>query len=281
MNLRYRISIPILAGVGFAILASQIGQYLTANYSFRKLAETNNRRIEQTLTERAEAIQKAVDFGISESLAKGDMDVFEKTAKLQKDLKGLEELSLYSERGVVTYSSDITRLKQSLDAAVKSVVLRDPNRFVRETPESIEIYQPKRITKSCIECHTEWKDKDGAICSVMGYRFSKTALLQAQAANQAETAACAGRSLHLAETTLILAFILVVTLVYWTTGIVIRRLASVTTELDASSQQVSEGAVQVSRASQTQAQSGSNAIGGCVKFGVAMITASTSSRDTT
>ena len=83
---------------------------------FEKVGQANARILRDNLSGNADNVQRAVELGISTAIATGDMDIFDKVTKLQKDLRGLQEFSLYNEKGRVTYSSDPSRLKNEMES---------------------------------------------------------------------------------------------------------------------------------------------------------------------
>ena len=252
MNLRNRIAIPIATGVALAICASQAYQYFCTRQALTRLGNAGARQLQKELTDLADALQQSVDFAISDALAKGDMDVFEKVAKLQQNLKGLEQFSLYNEKGVITYSSDKSLLKRPLDPEVKEAAFQRGTRLVRESDSHIEIYEPKRMVKSCLECHTEWKEREGAVCGVTAFQLSKAALRQSQAESQSQIQKAATESFRLAGLTIAGTLVLVLALVYWVAGHVMQRLNLVTGELETCSRQVHDSAQHVRTASHSQ-----------------------------
>ena len=62
-------------------------------------------------------------------MAAGDMDIFDKVASLRKNLRGLEEFSLYRDNGRVAYSSDPSRLKTEMEAGLKQQLFTPSGTF--------------------------------------------------------------------------------------------------------------------------------------------------------
>ena len=251
MKLHNRIFVPLAIGLVLVICAAEAFNYLRAQRLLDKVGESNAHLVKTRLAENTENVQRAVEFAISEAVAAGDMDVFDKMAGLQKELKGLQEVCLYDEAGLLAYSSVETRLKQRLDPALKETLLTLPKRLVRETPGCTEIYQPQVVLNSCLECHPTWKE--GGICGVMAFRFSTTVLDEAQAESRTAAQKSGGTTLYTAALTVFIVLLMVLGLVQWITRPVTTRLAGVAGGLDQSSGHVRDRAAQVNSASQTLA----------------------------
>jgi methyl-accepting chemotaxis protein len=252
MKLHNRLCLSLAAGMALAICGSQAFQHYKLQRLFAEIGDQNAREVKQRLSDNIESVQRSVEFGISQALANGDMDVFRKAAALQKQLRGLEELLLYNSKGVVSYSSDESHLKRALEPGLKETLFAKPDRLVRESPGAVEMFQPQVVVKSCLECHKEWKAN--SICGVLAFRFSTEALAQAEAESRAATQKARHSSLLFAAIAFLSGLAMVVVLAQLVTRPVTARLSKVADALGVSSEQVKDGSVQVAGASQSLAE---------------------------
>jgi hypothetical protein len=255
MKLHNRLCLSLAAGMAVAICGSQAFQHYKLQRLFAEVGDHNTREVKQLLSDNIGNVQRSVEFGIAQALDNGDMDVFRKSAALQKQLSGLEELSLYNSKGVVTYSSDESHLKRALEPGLKGTLFSKPDRLVRELRGVVEIFQPQVVVKSCLECHKDWKEND--ICGVTAFRFSTAALARAEAEGRADTQKARRSSLLFAAIAFLSGLAMVVVLVQLVTRPVTRQLGKVADALGRSGAQVKEGATQVNRASQSLAEGAS------------------------
>jgi methyl-accepting chemotaxis protein len=255
MKLHHRLSLSLAGGMALTICAVQAFQHFKLQNLFAEVGLNNARQVRQRLEQNADATLRALEFGIRQSMANGDMDTFTKAAKLQQDIPGLKELSLYSLKGVVTYSSDPGRVKQPLDPALKDTLLNQPDRLQRTANGCLEVFQPEVVDKSCIECHKEWKEN--TVCGVMLYRFSTEAIAQAETDSLAATQKARQSSLLFTALAIAGNLAAVTALVMFITRPITMRLGKVADTLKASGDQVKDGAAQVTGASQMLAEGAS------------------------
>jgi len=237
------------------ICGSQAFQHFKLQRLIAEVGNQNARDVKQRLSDSIEGVERSIEFGIAQALANGDMDVFRKAAGLQKQLPGLQELSLYSSKGVVTYSSDASHLKHALESGLKETLFAKADLLVRESPGAVEIFQPQVVVKSCLECHKDWKAD--SICGVIAFRFSTEAMAQAEAQNRAATQKASRSSLLFAAIAILSGLAMVIGLVQLVTRPVTARLGKVADALDASSSQVKSGAAHINGASRSLAEGAS------------------------
>ena len=255
MKLQTRLTLTLAAGIVLVITGFQAVQSSRLQGHFEKVGQANARILKDNLSGNAEDVQRAVEFGIATAMANGDMDVFDKVTSLQKDLHGLQEFSLYNEKGRITYSSDHSRLKSEMDPGLKQQLYNNPGRLVSESAGLIDIYQPRVVTKSCLECHTDWKA--GIVAGVTLFRYSKQSLADAQNQSSLVTHQAQRSSFQMSFVTIggsLLAIIILVALIIRP---VIKRLGQMAESLNRGSQQVNDSADQVSAASQSLAEGAS------------------------
>ena len=255
MKLHHRICLPLLAGISLTICGSQALQYYKTQSLIKRADAENSQVVHQRLNDSIKGVLQAVDFGIRQSMASGDMDTFEKAARLQHDIKGLRELSLFNAKGVIAYSSDPKRLKASLPQELGAALLAKPERLERETSTTIEVYQPEVVTKACMECHKDWKEN--SIPGVLLYCFSKEDILQAERASAENARMVRESSLTITTIAIFSGILLAAVLVQLVTRPITTRLSRLADALGTNSEQVKSGADQVAGASENLA-SGAN-----------------------
>jgi methyl-accepting chemotaxis protein len=255
MTLQTRLTITLAAGVALVITGFQAVQSYKLQGHFERVGQANARILQDSLSGNADNVQRAIEFGISTGMAAGDMDVFDRVTRLQKDLHGLQEFSLFNDQGRITYSSDPARLKGEMEAGLKQQIYAQPERLVRESADQIDIYEPHVVVKSCLECHTDWKA--GMVGGVTLFRYSKAALADAQQQSLLVSRQAGHSSLVLAAITIggsLAAISVLVTLVLRP---VTRQLGRVAERLDDGTRQVNTSAAQVSASAQAIAEGAS------------------------
>ena len=179
MKLQTKLSLTLILGV----LTVYLGSCFFQNYVNLRLIDKFSQQSQTGETARqwqwVESVQHATDASLVNAMLAGDMDQFEKILVSQRQVPGLQELSLIDNKGRIDYSSDPDQVKKYLPADLKETLLTDAQPVKRLTDGSFEIYQPVKPDKQCIECHTEWKP--GQIGGVMKIRFSSASMKEAQA----------------------------------------------------------------------------------------------------
>ena len=239
MTLQTRLTVILATGVAVVVTAFQAAQFYTEHRNFVKLSNENAEIIRKSLSDNAENVQRSVDLGISTAMAAGDMDIFTKVGELQKQLHGLEEFSLYNEKGRITYSSDSSRLKSEMESGLKEQLfnpLTPTNRLVRESADRIEIFESRMVKKNCLECHAGWKV--GNVSGVTVFRYSKKALIQAQTESQESTQQAESGTFKLTLVTIFGSIATISILVVFLLRPVVRRLMQMAENLDHGSQQL-------------------------------------------
>ncbi len=252
MKLSRRLTLLLGATMVATIGVSQGVQFWRQTHLLTKSSENNTRRLRKALIENRESVLHAVEFGIKQSMASGDMDAFGKAAALQQKIPGLRELSLYDRRGVITYSSDRARLKYAIDPEIKGRLLSDTNGLDRAAGKYIEVFQPQIVTRGCIECHDDWKE--GSISGVLLYRFSTEAIAQAEEEGLASMQELRRGSAMLAGSILFASLVAAGFLAHFATRPLVRKITEVAETLEKGSATVNESAAQTGAASQSLAE---------------------------
>lgn len=178
MRLHTKLVLSLVAVLVLVVGISQLMQY----QKIKKLISGFSQSNIQTLKEREEGFAKnihsSIERAVAGSLERGEMEKFTKLLKVQKEVEGLLEFSLYNRNGVVTHSIDSSFLGKNLPHENKDQLLTKGEMLLVWSEDAIEIYEPQEINGDCIRCHTSWKQ--GEIGGVTGLRFSTAALDLAQ-----------------------------------------------------------------------------------------------------
>jgi methyl-accepting chemotaxis protein len=171
--------ILIISGILVIVVAgAQLWQYVDqtglATQQFRKDLKT----LEDQEAENARNVCLSIERSVAGSLERGEMLKFARSLQEQRDIKGLQEFSLFSSQGVVTHSSESSAMGKSLPADLKKKLLSSPEELVVNTDAAIELYRPHKITNDCIRCHVNWKEND--VGGVSYFRFSREAFTKAR-----------------------------------------------------------------------------------------------------
>jgi hypothetical protein len=269
MKLQTRLTATMAAGVALVILGFQTFQSAKSRANFSRLEETNRRILTSSLSDSADSLGHALDFGISQGIASGDMDVFKKVTQLQKELRGLKEVSLYNEKGAISFSSDSSRLKAVLDPDLKQQLFNKPKRMIRESTNEFVVYEPCIAAKSCIGCHTDWKES--AVVGVTLFRCSKDALSKAEEESRAVGAAASANNRWMTLVTVVGSLILIIALVAMIIRPVIRRLGKVVDTLQQGTLQTTACATQVSSAAKAIAEGASGQAAAIEETGASLV----------
>jgi len=178
MKLQTKLSLALLAGLLTVYLGSSVFQYRHNSSAVGKFSRELCAAEEDDHWGWVERLQLATSAPLIDAMAEGEMDKFEKILASQRQVPGLQELSLFDAAGRTVYSSDPARLKQKLPDDLKGQLLGSAQVLKRRTEESFEMYRSVPVTKACIECHDAWKENE--ISGVMSMKFSTEALKAAE-----------------------------------------------------------------------------------------------------
>jgi hypothetical protein len=255
MKLQTKLIAAFVGTVIVVVTAIGVLQYLSTNSLVRRLNRDNLSLLSQQQMNRAAGINEAIQFSMSKFLDKGEMEVFGEVGILRKEIEGFKEFSLYNDKGVITYSSDKSALKQSVPPELKTRLYSKPEAFIRATNHLIEIYQPEVVRKSCTECHTDWKQ--GSICSVTVCRFTTEAMaaMETQCQKGVDQISHAGlwNDIGMVAAGTLLACIVG----YFITRIITGPIVRIAQTLSAASTQTASAAAELTKASHTLASTAS------------------------
>lgn len=146
--------VPALVGV-YAI--SQVVQQLHSRQLLNELSRTNLGHIDHLAQENAETLEISLIASVRKAMKEGNMNEVQKIMTDQREVRQLVEFSIADSRGVVVYSSDAANIKRKLPVELQSELLSRPEKVMRQTNETVEIYQPLVARAECLDCHTKWK----------------------------------------------------------------------------------------------------------------------------
>ena len=119
-------------------------------------------------------LQFAIRSPLIEFMNAGEMKMFDKTIAAQRNVRGLQEFSLYDAEGKMANSTEVDRKGKVLEPELMRALCQSLKPVKKLTAKSFEIYEPLLVEKSCIKCHESWKE--GQVSGVMAMRFSSDAL---------------------------------------------------------------------------------------------------------
>jgi len=188
MKLHTKLNLSLSAGLVLVVSIVLCMQYMSATERLSDLMGKNIELLTDVELENAENISDSLERAMESSLKRGEMEKFAHILENQKSTKGLEEFSLYDRHGVITHSSDESRLEKKLTKELTDIVLVNPEKHILQNNDSIEIYKPQLIDMDCLRCHVSWEN--GKIGGVSYFKISTTALA-VQKASSADTLAAA------------------------------------------------------------------------------------------
>ena len=170
MKLQTKIGIQILGGMVALQLLTQAIPLIETKRSNGKLAGSSQGLLNERELQNVKNIHTAVDFGVTDSLGRGDMEVFARIAALQSSMPGLVEFSLFNLEGKITDSSRKSAMGRKLDPELKARLFSNPELLLQTNANGIEIYKPLVVSQKCLECHDKYKA--GAVCGATYFRFA-------------------------------------------------------------------------------------------------------------
>ncbi len=178
MKLQTKLLVGLLGGLLVAYVATAVIQRYFNLRALTRFAKQSSKGEEARQWQWVETLRHAVFANLLDAMSAGDMDKFQKILNAQRDVPGLQELSLADHNGRVAYSSIPARMKQQLPAELSRELLASNNVVRRRTESSLELHYPQVAEKSCMECHTELKQ--GQVLGVITMRFSTAPLQKAE-----------------------------------------------------------------------------------------------------
>lgn len=251
MRIQTKLCVVLLAGLGTVLAGSQALQQWLAARQTRELAVQATGLLTEREQQSAQNLEHLIDFLISDYLAMGEMDIFDKLATLQASIPGLDEFSLYDSRGRITHSSNKAELKRELPADFKAQLFASNRKVRRGTASITETFTPQIAQASCLECHPRWTP--GAVVGASYVRVTSdaTARLESHFTQSVITANRARRME--AAATLLGVFAVVLGLILYCTRSLRQTISGVAQNLMAEGNRMLAESRQVARTSETLA----------------------------
>ncbi|MGD8564182.1 MAG: methyl-accepting chemotaxis protein [Desulfarculaceae bacterium] len=178
MKLRTKLILSLVVVLVLAVLITQGVQYVWTSGLFAEFSDHNIKLLQKQERKQATNLFYTVERAIGGSLIRGEMVKFTKLLESLQQVKGLEEVFLFSAEGVVTHAAKPAGIGRKMDEKVKAKIFSEGKQIINESDKAFEIYTPHRVVADCIRCHTTWKS--GEIRGVTYYQFSNEALRQAK-----------------------------------------------------------------------------------------------------
>jgi Methyl-accepting chemotaxis protein (MCP) signalling domain len=178
MKLQMKLVLVLVASIAAICIVSQVVQQRIGRALMERLATAQIRHEETVQWNATERLLTTSRQAITDAMAAGEMDRVQKLVDGQREVSGVLELSIYNRLGNVVISSDRSRLKQPLPPELGPGLLASEAPQKRLTDAAFEVYVPMPATKTCIECHNEFKGVK--IGGVLAYRVSTAELRSAQ-----------------------------------------------------------------------------------------------------
>jgi methyl-accepting chemotaxis protein len=247
MRIQTKLSIVLLIGIGSILSFSAWLQNQQARTQTVAQASAASEILKQRELQNTENLQHSIDFLLSDSLERGEMDIFKKIVQLQAAIPGMVQFSLYDSKGKVAFSSSSAALKTLLTPELKELLLTKPDVYTEINSDHIRIYKPQLAKASCMECHPAWKP--GNVAGVTFFEFSNDAM--ARLDTQFKSAIQLGdRQRRISVSiTLVSALFVVVGLVLVSTRSLKRTIVQAASKFDGQSEQLKRQSTHVAQAS--------------------------------
>jgi hypothetical protein len=170
MRLQTKLILSVLLGLVLVVMVVQLVQQVWTIRALHRLESENLKQEENSQWEHIDDLRSAIMSSLESAMNEGEMDRFRKILESQKQIRGIHEVALANFKGVVTYSTQKEKLRQTLPSELTAQLLSKPEAIRRRVGGSLEVYQPLPITTGCRECHGEFKQN--SVGGVMVYRFS-------------------------------------------------------------------------------------------------------------
>jgi methyl-accepting chemotaxis protein len=178
MRLQTRFVVSMSVGLVAVLLTSELVRQGYERHQMDGLAKRNPELMEAATRENLTPISQAVLGGLIDTMADGNMDLFSKILARQRNVAGLEEVSLFDTNGTAMQSSKPEAVGKKLDKTLLAQVVETGRRWDRRVETGFEAYEPLVATEVCLPCHSEWRQ--GQVGGVLAIRISDTAFKRAQ-----------------------------------------------------------------------------------------------------
>lgn len=252
VKLQTKLLIVLLAGLLGVYVGSGLFQRQSSMTDIRKFSCTSLADETAREWQWIERLQQAILAALNDAMATGDMDKFGQILRAQRSVSDLKEVSLVDQDGKITHSSEPSRVKEILSPTAQSQLRTATAPLRILTDDSFEYYQPIHAEKACLECHVNWQLHQ--YCGATHLEFSAAPLQQAEHSWQAFEREYSRKSLATtALTTIVLAAVIVLLVLFALRYFMARPLARLTKLLSEQAHQVTEAASTVESSSQSVA----------------------------
>jgi methyl-accepting chemotaxis protein len=179
MKLHHKFLLSLLASIGVVFVLSLVWQHGRLTAQVRGLAAENLAQEERNQWHAIENLQRACNVALSDAMVTGEMEQFRRLLAAQKEVEGLQEITVFNRQGVAAYSTVPGLVKTKLPAEQTERLRTDTKPWRELTPESFVLYQPMPVATTCLECHKNFKGQANG--GLYRYRFSTAELAEAQA----------------------------------------------------------------------------------------------------
>ena len=234
MKLQARFNLSIFLVIFAAFVVTQVIQFQRISSLLGSQERDSLAHEESSFAEAMADLRLATESSLVGHMADGEMDKFQRNLEGLREVKSLRELSLASNKGRITFSTDPQRLRQELPAELLNRLTTNIERVERKVGDLLEVYQPLKSRAACYECHKDFRNT--AVGGVLIYRFNRSALIEAQSHWTDFTRTISGNLLLMSCVSLVLILAISGSLVWWlvqrqiitplrATGNVIHRVA--------------------------------------------------------
>jgi methyl-accepting chemotaxis protein len=179
MRLQTRFVVSMSVGLVTVLLTSELVRQGYEHRQMDGLAKRNPELMEAATRENLAPVSQAVLSGLVDAMSDGNMDLFGKVLARQRNVTGLEEVSLYDASGTTMQSSRPELVGRKMDKPLLAQLTGTGQRLDRHVGNGFEAYEPLMAAENCLPCHMEWKQ--GQVGGVLAVRMSDSAFKRAQA----------------------------------------------------------------------------------------------------
>jgi methyl-accepting chemotaxis protein len=168
----------LVGGIAVMFLASLTVELYYNAHLLQRLSADSMAFLEQREQQEAESVFAMAENNVANSIERGEMDKFVARLRSLRTINGLQEFSLFNQKGLATYSSDQKFVNRPLPPDLQARLQTDFQPVMRRTNDSFEVYHSIKAEADCLRCHLDWKQ--GESCGVLLGRFSTESLKQSQ-----------------------------------------------------------------------------------------------------
>lgn len=178
MKLHHKLLFSLLVVLGVVFAGSLTFQHTRLSSLVRRVAASNLTVEESNQWHAIENLQRACNVALADAMAEGEMDKFRRLLAGQKVVEGLQEITVFSAKGVATDSTLPAVVKTTLPAQHLDRLRTAKESWREMTDTSFVLYQPMPVSTSCLECHPGFKQLTNG--GLYRYRFSTDVLRDAR-----------------------------------------------------------------------------------------------------